>query len=110
MLTAVIVMLVADGMVAGAVYRPLVEMVPVTAEPPVTPLTCQETAVFVVPATVAVNCVVVPRRVEEAPETLTVICGVELAEDDPLELQPPIQPMEKVTARARPQRARMRAE
>ena len=37
----------------GAVYRPVVEIVPVWVLPPVTPLTCQVTAVLVEPVTVA---------------------------------------------------------
>jgi hypothetical protein len=44
-----------------------VEIVPVVEEPPATPFTCQETWESVVPVTVAVNCVVALRRVEDAP-------------------------------------------
>ncbi len=44
------------GTAAGAVYSPEVEMVPCVESPPVTLLTCQVTAVFVVPVTVAANC------------------------------------------------------
>jgi hypothetical protein len=40
----------------GAVYRPLVLIVPVARLPPVTPLTSQLIPVSVVPLTVAVNC------------------------------------------------------
>ena len=53
---AVTVTLAGLGTAEGAVYRPEVEMVPCVESPPVTPLTCQVTAVFVVPVTVAVNC------------------------------------------------------
>jgi hypothetical protein len=44
------------GTLAGAVYCPLVLIKPVAALPPTVPLTDQVTAVFDVPATVAVNC------------------------------------------------------
>jgi len=47
-------------------------MVPVAEEPPFTPLTCQVTALLEALVTVAVNCVVLPRRVWPAPATLTV--------------------------------------
>jgi hypothetical protein len=40
----------------GAVYRPVVEIVPVTTFPPATPFTSQIMAVFEPPVTVAVNC------------------------------------------------------
>jgi len=42
------------------VYSPLAEIVPTPALPPVTPSTCQMTAVFVAFVTVAVNCCVCP--------------------------------------------------
>lgn len=48
------------GTVAGALYEPLALIVPVAAAPPVTPFTCQITAVFVVFVTVATNCCVNP--------------------------------------------------
>lgn len=44
----------------GAVYSPDGEIVPVLEVPPLTPFTVQYTLVFVVPATVAVNCCVNP--------------------------------------------------
>ena len=44
------------GTVAGAVKRPDAEIVPVDAEPPVTPLTCHTTAELLELVTVAVNC------------------------------------------------------
>src|ERR1700722_16552669 len=50
-------------------------MVPVTAEPPGTPLTCQVTAVLVPPLTVAINCAVPPMRIWEAPAIVTVLVG-----------------------------------
>jgi hypothetical protein len=46
----------AAAMVAGDVYRPVVEIRPTEEFPPSTPFTCQFTAVFVAFATVAVNC------------------------------------------------------
>ena len=53
---AVTVTLAGLGTADGAVYRPEVETVPWVESPPVTPLTCQVTAKFVVPDTVGVNC------------------------------------------------------
>jgi hypothetical protein len=72
-LTAVTVTLWAAGMAEGAVYNPLPEIVPVAPAPPVMPFTCHKTAVLAVPVTVALNWVVELSRVEEAPETLTLI-------------------------------------
>jgi hypothetical protein len=46
----------AVGMVAGALYRPVVDMVPSVALPPTTPLISHFTAVLVSPATTAVYC------------------------------------------------------
>ena len=40
----------------GAVYKPVVEIVPTVELPPVTPFTCQLAAVLVEPDTVALNC------------------------------------------------------
>jgi hypothetical protein len=51
-------------------------MVPVAAVPPVTPFTCQRTAVLVVPVTIAENCVEEPMRVAADPERMTAIWGV----------------------------------
>jgi len=48
------------GTAAGAVYKPTVLIVPTVPFPPVVPLTCHVTAVFVVFVTVAVNCCVSP--------------------------------------------------
>jgi len=57
--------------VAGAVYRPELEIVPTVALPPVTPFTCQVTAVLLV-FTVAVNCCVPPvATVAEVGEMVT---------------------------------------
>jgi hypothetical protein len=81
--TAVMVTEAADR-AAGAVYRPVAEMVPYVALPPVMELTCQRTAVFVVPVTAAVNCVVAPRRVVDAPETTTEYEGLVDEEEVPL--------------------------
>ncbi|MGH9208426.1 MAG: hypothetical protein ACRD1G_18045, partial [Acidimicrobiales bacterium] len=58
--TAATVTVAGLGTAAGAVYSPDVETVPTVALPPVTPFTCQVTAVLLVPVTVAVNCCVVP--------------------------------------------------
>jgi hypothetical protein len=59
--TAVIVTAACAGTVAGAVYRPLDEIVPTVELPPATPLTCQVTVVSVALLTVAWNaCVPVP--------------------------------------------------
>jgi hypothetical protein len=44
------------GTAEGAVYSPLAEIVPKVALPLAIPFTCQVTAVFVAPVTVAVNC------------------------------------------------------
>jgi hypothetical protein len=63
-----------EGSVAGGVYRPVAEIVPVAAAPPLTPFTSHVTAVLVLLVTVAVNCVVPPSRVWLAP--LTAIWGV----------------------------------
>jgi hypothetical protein len=44
-----------EGMAEGAVYRPVVSILPCVVSPPVTPLTCQITAVSEALATEAVN-------------------------------------------------------
>jgi hypothetical protein len=51
-----------DGTLFGALYSPLVLMVPNVEPPPVTPFTFQVTDLFVVLVTVAVNCFVVFTR------------------------------------------------
>jgi len=54
------------------VYSPELEIVPTVALPPVTPLTCQVTAVLAVFCTVAVNCWVPPiATVAEVGEIVT---------------------------------------
>src|SRR5882762_11895646 len=58
--TAATVTMAGFGTTAGAVYRPALDIVPTVALPPVTPLTCQVTAVLPVFSTVAVNCCVPP--------------------------------------------------
>jgi|SRR6516225_5056732 len=58
--TAATVTVAGLGMALGAVYNPFEVIVPVAALPPGVPFTCQVTAVFVVPVTVAVNCVLAP--------------------------------------------------
>lgn len=58
--TAVTVTTAGDGTLAGAVYSPLLLMVPTVALPLVTPFTCQVTPVLVVLITVGVNCCVLP--------------------------------------------------
>ena len=62
-LTAVAVTL-EFGVVAGALYSPSDEIVPVMVFPPVTPFTSQVTAEFFVPVTIAVNCWVAPAERE----------------------------------------------
>src|SRR5882757_4772451 len=58
--TAVTVTVAGFGTTAGAVYRPALDIVPTVGLPPVTPLTCQVTAVLLVFCTVAANCCVPP--------------------------------------------------
>jgi hypothetical protein len=72
-LTAVIVTGSELGMPAGGVYRPVEEMVPVEADPPVTKFTCQVTAWLLVSDTVAANCDVAPSLVWLGPVTVTTI-------------------------------------
>src|SRR5438876_896764 len=70
--TAVTVTVPGLGTTAGAVYSPELEIVPTVALPPVTPLTCQVTAVLAVFCTVAVNCWVPPiATVAEVGEIVT---------------------------------------
>lgn len=74
--TAVTVRVAGLGMVLGAVYNPPEVMVPAAALPPGVPFTCQVTLVFVVPVTVAMNCVLAPGlTVTVAGVTVTVIGG-----------------------------------
>jgi hypothetical protein len=53
--TAAMVTVDGEGTVGGALYKPVESIVPWVASPPVTPLTCQMTAVLEVLATEAVN-------------------------------------------------------
>ena len=55
-LCAVTFTLPPEGTAAGAVYRPVKEMVPTVGFPPAAPFTCHVTELFVVPNTVALNC------------------------------------------------------
>ena len=74
--TAVTVTVAGLGIVLGAVYNPVDVIVPAAALPPGAPFTCQITAVFVVPVTVAMNCVLAPGlTVAVAGVTVTVIGG-----------------------------------
>jgi len=63
-LTAAMFTVAGDGAVAGAVYRPELEIVPTVELPPVTAFTSQVTAVFDEPVTEAVNCCVCPVWIE----------------------------------------------
>jgi len=58
--TALTVTVAGAGRVAGAVYTPLLEILPTVELPPLIPLTSQVTAVFVVFSTAAVNAWVAP--------------------------------------------------
>jgi hypothetical protein len=72
-LTARTVTVLELGTIAGAVYTPDELIVPVAALPSATPFTCQVTAVFDDPATVALNDFVAPARTFAlAGETVTV--------------------------------------
>jgi len=53
LLTAVMLTLLTEGKIDGAWYKPVAEIVPAAAFPPVTPFTSQVTFVFAVPVTVA---------------------------------------------------------
>jgi len=75
-LTAVTVTESVVGSTAGGVYTPAAVMVPTLLLPPVTPFTCQVTAVLVRIVTVAEKLVVLPRRTWLAPETVTDGWGV----------------------------------
>jgi hypothetical protein len=71
-LVAVMVTFGDCGAVCGAVYSPLVEMVPTDPSPPSTPSTLQVTPVFVLPVTVATYCDVSPRVTLVAPLKVSV--------------------------------------
>jgi hypothetical protein len=75
-LTAVMVTDGGFGAESGAMYSPLLEIVPTELFPPVTPFTCHVTTVLAVPVTVAVNCCVpFTRTFADAGDTATVIVG-----------------------------------
>src|SRR5438045_123632 len=76
--TAVTVIVAGFGTTAGAVYRAELDIVPTVALPPVTPLTCQVTAVLPVFCTVAVNCCVPPApTVADTGEIVTLTTAVD---------------------------------
>jgi len=71
---ALVAVIVWVPVVEGAVYRPLVEMVPTVVLPPNIPSTAHVTPVFEVPVTAAVNCCVPPvATLAELGLTVTVI-------------------------------------
>jgi hypothetical protein len=77
-LMAAIVTVAGEGTIAGAVYNPLAEILPLVEVPPATPFTDQVTLVseFVL-VTAAVNCIVPANRTEPlVGETVTVATGV----------------------------------
>jgi hypothetical protein len=90
------------GTTAGAVYMPDALIVPVAELPPVTPFTCQVTAAFDVPDTVALKACVAPAR------TLALVGDTLTVTPDPdggvLGLEPeelvvvPVQPESRATA------------
>src|SRR4051812_38802284 len=59
-MNAVMVTLAGLGMTTGAVYSPVLSIVPTVVLPPFTPLTCHVTFVSLVFATMAVNCCCAP--------------------------------------------------
>jgi len=79
------------GTVAGAMYSPALEMVPLAAPP----ATLQVTPVFDVPATVALNCCVLPTA------TLAAVGATEIVVVAVL-LDVPAQPASKTAAQPRP--------
>jgi len=101
-LTALIVTVLELGTAAGAVYIPEELIVPVAELPPCTPFTCQVTAVFDDPVTVALkDCVAPARTLALAGEILTVTIE---PEEDVLEFEPdelftvPVQPASAATS------------
>src|SRR6266446_4662078 len=84
------------GTVAGAVYSPLLEMVPLEAPPAM----LHVTAVFDVPVTVAVNCCVLPAA------TLTAIGATEIVAVVLLDV--PAQPENRTAAQAKLRNKRRR--
>ena len=61
------------GSFAGAVYRPVAEIVPAVAFPPTTPFTAQATVVLLELPTVAVNCCVCVIVTEAAPGAISTV-------------------------------------
>ena len=84
------------GAVAGAVYSPLLDMVPFEAPP----ATLQATTIFDVPVTVAVNCCVLPAA------TLTAIGATEIVTVVLLDV--PAQPENREVTQPRPRNKRRR--
>ena len=74
-LVAVIVTFEELGSIAGAVYKPFVEMVPTVWFPPATPFTLQVTPLFELPVTVAAYCEDVPSVTVVAPLRLSDTVG-----------------------------------
>src|SRR6266852_4018259 len=81
------------GTPLGATYNPLVDMNPIVWLPPAMLLTCQSTAVFGVPVTVAVNCCVLPTA------TLAAVGATEIVMVVLLDV--PAQPENKTAAQPR---------
>src|SRR5690348_8086373 len=76
-------------MLAGAAYKPELEIVPVAALPPAVPLTLQFTALELAPVTIAVNCAVPPSiTVALCGSTTTVTLGGGLSADPPVNPHP----------------------
>jgi len=84
-LAAVIVTVFGEGIVAGGVYSPVIEIVPVALDPPLMPFTCQVTEELGSLVTVAVICAVEPSRTWAGPLTVTdgVALGVLVLEAHP---------------------------
>jgi hypothetical protein len=74
-LVAVMVTFKELGWVAGAVYKPFVEIMPTVWFPPATPFTLQVTPLFELPVTVAAYCEDVPSVTVPAPLRLSVTVG-----------------------------------
>ena len=78
-------------MLEGAVYRPVLEIVPVAALPPAIPSALQFTAVELAPVTVAVNCSVPPKvtiALCGAMATLTLLGRFGFTDDVPVNPHP----------------------
>jgi hypothetical protein len=74
--TAVTVAIKADETVAGAVYIPTAEIVPIVELPPVTPFTCHVTAVLDVFVTAALNVWVPPAFIDTLDGLMVTVTGV----------------------------------